>query len=262
MKTFSILLTSGLWLLASVCSAADLTLTDGRVLKEAKITSQSATSVTVRHAGGFASVPKAQLPESLRAQYQVAQQESGIRSQESGEQKAARIAKMRADEQARIAKVKTERADREEWLKVNREKVMHDVEYVVHGWVPYCDITYEPANGSTSQKRIKPQGEWTEKFTALDGKFLYLHVTLPSIAAETEISIKVDGVVVQSTTINSSYGNGIISYRLGGSAETETSSDTETPRHRPASETGPAMTDVKGNSSITIPNHNPDFRWQ
>lgn len=59
-------------LLAALClsaSAADIALSDGRIFREAKIVSQSPTTVTIRHAAGFDQVPKAKLPPDLAAQY-------------------------------------------------------------------------------------------------------------------------------------------------------------------------------------------------
>ena len=50
-------------------TAADLTLRDGRTLRDYRILSQSAGTVTVRHAAGLAKIDKAQLPPELAAQY-------------------------------------------------------------------------------------------------------------------------------------------------------------------------------------------------
>lgn len=51
--------------------AADITLSDGRVLKEARIQSQSPRTVVIRHADGLSSVAKALLPPELQAAYPV-----------------------------------------------------------------------------------------------------------------------------------------------------------------------------------------------
>ncbi len=55
--------------ICSALSAADLTLRDGRTLRDYSILSQSPGTVTVRHAAGLAKIDKAQLPPELAAQY-------------------------------------------------------------------------------------------------------------------------------------------------------------------------------------------------
>lgn len=55
--------------ISSALSAADLTLRDGRTLSDYRILSQSAGTVTVRHAAGLAKIDKAALPPELAAQY-------------------------------------------------------------------------------------------------------------------------------------------------------------------------------------------------
>ena len=57
--------------ICSALSAADLTLRDGRTLRDYRILSQSPGTVTVRHSAGLAKVDKAQLPPELAAQYPV-----------------------------------------------------------------------------------------------------------------------------------------------------------------------------------------------
>lgn len=57
--------------LATLASAADLVLKDGRVLRGAVITKQDPTTVTVRHSAGFTQVEKAKLPDELAAQYPI-----------------------------------------------------------------------------------------------------------------------------------------------------------------------------------------------
>lgn len=59
--------------LAALAGATDVTLKDGRVLRNAVITKQDPTTVTVRHAEGFSQVEKAKLPDELAAQYPVDQ---------------------------------------------------------------------------------------------------------------------------------------------------------------------------------------------
>ena len=55
----------------AVLSGADITLRDARVLRDARIVSQTPRNVTVRHAGGLSSVAKTLLPAELQAKYPV-----------------------------------------------------------------------------------------------------------------------------------------------------------------------------------------------
>jgi hypothetical protein len=59
----------GLGFLSGAALAADLTLTDGRVLKDAVIRSQTPLTVIVKYSAGLASVAKQLLPPELSAQY-------------------------------------------------------------------------------------------------------------------------------------------------------------------------------------------------
>lgn len=56
-------------LAVSFVSGADIALTDGRVLKDAVVVSQSIGRVCIRHSGGLTQVDKTKLPEALAAQY-------------------------------------------------------------------------------------------------------------------------------------------------------------------------------------------------
>jgi hypothetical protein len=93
-------------------TAADLTLRDGRTLRDYRILSQSPSTVTVRHAAGLAKVDKAQLPDELAAQYPVdpaavvAEQQANecARAEHAAQVAAAREAKRvqyEAEQQAR-----------------------------------------------------------------------------------------------------------------------------------------------------------------
>lgn len=156
-------------------SAADLTLADGRVLREAKITGQSATTVTVRHAGGLASVPKAALPAELQAQYpEVIGQKSKVGSQESEAARAERIAKAKDDEAARVARAKAERAKRAQWLRDNPQD--HTVTYRVVTTTPSTKViaTTPEAGRKTFVPVVDSFGVWETTFTAKDGTRLQL----------------------------------------------------------------------------------------
>lgn len=209
-------------LCGSILSAADLQLTDGRLLRDATITSQSATSVTVRHAGGLASVPKAALPADLRAQYPVTTQESGVRSQDSEEQKTARVAKLRAAEQARIAKAKAAREARGQWLKDNPQP--HEVTYRVESTSPSTDISIVTPNGSKSfTHQGDSYGVWSQTFTALDGFRLSLKCgalgtsdsRTNKYASSATLVILVDGAEVRRETLEPRKGDLTLAWQLG-----------------------------------------------
>jgi len=227
MKTLTLLfclLTPVSWLLAS-----NLALTDGRVLRDATILSQSATTVTVRHAGGLASVPKAQLPEALRAQYPVASQEPGVRSQESGEQKAARLAKLKADEQARIAKAKARQAERAQWLKDNPQE--HEVIYRVESTSPSISIiSATPEKGIQTFYPKFENGVYEDKFTAKDGFKLLLGMPVfgtdsrtGKYASTITLSILVDGSVVRREALEPRSGSLDMAWVLGSIEQAEVS---------------------------------------
>lgn len=86
--------------------AADLTLTDGRVLKDAAIVSQAPRTVTIRHAAGLSSIAKTLLPPELKTKYPVDESaalvadqkaaEARLAAQEFQKREAARAAAVRA----------------------------------------------------------------------------------------------------------------------------------------------------------------------
>lgn len=86
-------------LLLSCAQAADIVLKDSRVLKEARIVSQTPRNVTVRHAGGLSSVPKILLPEELLAKYPVDEVAAKASEARAAEARAAR----HAEEQGKVA---------------------------------------------------------------------------------------------------------------------------------------------------------------
>ncbi len=81
--------------IAALASAADLALKDGRTLRNATITGQSPTTVTVRHAEGFTQVEKGKLPDELAAQYPI--DEAAAAQQRTAElSRAAQITRQQA----------------------------------------------------------------------------------------------------------------------------------------------------------------------
>lgn len=106
MKTFACILS--LFILHNLAYATDLTLTDGRVLKDAAIISQTPLTVTIQHAAGLSSVTKAMLPPELKAKYPA-------------DETAARIYEEK-NQQARLKGNELEEAEYQRALKVKAER--------------------------------------------------------------------------------------------------------------------------------------------
>ena len=58
-------------LAAELASAEDIALRDGRVLINAVVLKQDASTVTVRHSGGFSQIEKSKLPDDLAEKYPI-----------------------------------------------------------------------------------------------------------------------------------------------------------------------------------------------
>ena len=97
----------GLCLFFGSTLASDLTLTDGRILKDAKIVSQTPLTVFIKHAAGLSSVSKKILPPELLAQYPI--DESAAREADLKSQLAAN--KARELELAEAARVRVQREE-------------------------------------------------------------------------------------------------------------------------------------------------------
>jgi hypothetical protein len=100
-----------LFVLSVLCAttfAADIALSDGRVLKDATIASQTPRNVTIRHATGLISVAKTLLPSELQAKYPV--DEAAARAAEENNQQARlRASELEQAEYQRSLKLKAER---------------------------------------------------------------------------------------------------------------------------------------------------------
>jgi len=120
MRTISALLASSL--LAVTAFAADLTLTDGRVLKDATITSQTTRNVTVKHAAGISSVAKTLLPPELKTKYPVDEAAAKLADEKD------RQARLRAQEleQAEYQRSLKLQAKREETAKANERALIEE----------------------------------------------------------------------------------------------------------------------------------------
>lgn len=106
MKLTSLVLAVALF--STTVFADDLTLTDGRVLKDATIVSQTPRTVTIRHATGLSSVAKTLLPVEFQAKYPV-------------DEVTARISDQR-NQQARIRAIELEQAEYQRSLKLQAER--------------------------------------------------------------------------------------------------------------------------------------------
>lgn len=93
--------------------AADISLKDGRLLKDATVTSQTPRKVTIKHDGGLTSIAKELLPAELLAQFPVnestaqAEDEKSLLAREAAlaarKTEAERLARLRAERDATAA---------------------------------------------------------------------------------------------------------------------------------------------------------------
>lgn len=84
-----------LFAVVAAARADDITLTDGRAFKDAKVLSQTPTHVTIRHAAGMNQISKAVLPDDLRAKYPI--------DQEAADKSRGKDAAAREENQRRVA---------------------------------------------------------------------------------------------------------------------------------------------------------------
>ena len=77
-----------LFAITLVAAGADLQIADGRIFKDYRIISQTATTVTVRYADGIAKVEKTKLPPDLLAQYPVDEKAAAAEAAETAKGKA------------------------------------------------------------------------------------------------------------------------------------------------------------------------------
>jgi hypothetical protein len=88
--------------------AADITLKDGRVLKDATVTTQTPRTVTIKHTAGLSSVDKNLLPPELQAQYPVNEAAAKEADQRAAAAKAAAL-EIQKNESDRVAKLREQR---------------------------------------------------------------------------------------------------------------------------------------------------------
>jgi len=140
-----------------IAFAADISLPDGRVFKDASIMSQTPRKVTIRHAAGLSSVGKELLPPELQAKYPVdeaaaheADRQAAVArdaAKEFEKNEAERVARLRAERGQTVA-ANTANAERE----AAREEARYaDVEReATERAIHYFQYEYNPGNNSAS----------------------------------------------------------------------------------------------------------------
>jgi len=88
--------------------AADISLKDGRVLKDAVVKSQAPRTVTIKHAGGLSSIAKSLLPPELLAQYPFDEAAAHAADKKALLAREAAL-NARKTESGRLARLRTER---------------------------------------------------------------------------------------------------------------------------------------------------------
>lgn len=165
-------------LLCITVRAADLTLTDGRVLKDATITSQTPRNVTIKHAAGLSAVAKTLLPAELQTQYPVDEvaaktdeeknRKARIRAQEIEQAEYQRSLKLQA-ERAKTAKfnrrapIETE-ADRRDRLNNARSEVQSRAEHYFKTEYPLATTAKNIGSLKVSIVSIQPVEGWTNRW--------------------------------------------------------------------------------------------------
>ena len=91
MKKLAAALTLAL-LATSVAGAADITLNDGRMLREAVVIKQDAATVTFRHSAGFTQIEKSKLPESLATEFPLDADQAKLEAEQQRQEVLARRA--------------------------------------------------------------------------------------------------------------------------------------------------------------------------
>jgi hypothetical protein len=121
MKLISVIFVAAL--MAARVFAADFTLKDGRVLKDAAIVSQAPRTVMIKHAGGLSSVAKDLLPPDLQSQYPI----NETAARESERQAVIARDAARQSERAEAERVARVRAQREEMVAANESHASNEV---------------------------------------------------------------------------------------------------------------------------------------
>jgi hypothetical protein len=76
---------------------------------------------------------------------------------------------------------------------------LYEVTYVVDGDSNRADLTYQNANGDTSQES-EVAVPWELSFSAFEGDFLYISAQRGEAPGDISCTIEVDGVAVETNT--------------------------------------------------------------
>lgn len=168
-----------------------------------------------------------------------------------------RIDKTRADEHARVERAKAARTAREQEVSDS----VHQVEYVVKGWVSGIRLSVTPSIDNKQSLEIKANGEWSHTFEAHAGDVLSMIGTMPSVTSDTDFVIKVDGAEVAKTTLRLSHERGGLSVVLnadGSVTQQAIDSPTRVTRNNsrngasPENASEPSMQTTRDDSNVGI----------
>jgi len=158
--------------------AADISLADGRILKDASIVSQAPRKVTIRYAAGLCSISKELLPPELRTKYPI--DEAG--AHEAERQAAIAREAARESEKAEAERVARARAQRMETVAANtanaeRDAAREEAKYAavesdaLQRAQQYFKYEYNPGNGSVTNmdcsvtiSEVRPVEGWTGRW--------------------------------------------------------------------------------------------------
>lgn len=157
--------------------ASEITLKDGRVLKDAKIVSEAPLKVTIKHAAGLGSVDKALLPAELQAQYPIneaaarAADEKGRAAfkaaQDSRKAEADRLARMRAGRETSIAANHASQENEAARVKSETEAVEADAKVRAAAYFTGSTYSRNPVTKKSCQVKItevRPLEGWSGRW--------------------------------------------------------------------------------------------------
>ena len=142
--------------------AADVTLTDGRVLRNATICSQTPLTVTIKHAAGLCSVSKKLLPPELAARYppdEAAARENALKAEQARAKaqalesaEAERVAREHARSEASAAVMASQPVRQAAEAKTKYESVRADAQARAEA---YFNTEYEPVTQARNISSVR-----------------------------------------------------------------------------------------------------------
>ena len=176
MKLISIIFVAAL--MASWASAADVTLVDGRVLKDASVVSQTPRTVMIKHANGLSSVAKDLLPPELQSRYPIneaaareAERQAVVArdaARQSERAEAERVARVRAQREQMVAANESHSANeasREDaqYAAVEQEAKARAIDYFRHEYNSGNNSTYN-CECSVTLSEVRPVEGWAGRW--------------------------------------------------------------------------------------------------